>query len=317
MRLEGAKCLVTGAAGFVGANLCRRLLDERAEVHALVKPSTASWRLDELASRIAVHAVDVVDKRAVADLVAQVRPSVVYHLAANGAYHYQRDAEQILLVNVLGSWNLLDACNRVGYELFVSAGSSSEYGPKQQAMRESDPLEPNSIYAVAKSAQSLLCRHVALAESRPIVALRLFSIYGPYEEPGRLIPNLMLSAIRDEPIELASPDIARDFTHVDDVVDLLLRVDRLKELCGEILNVGTGVQTCLRDLVDAMGVAQGRPMRANWGRYPARSWDTQTWVADVSRTRRLLGRAARTSVLDGLRQSLGWFREHQRFYRPS
>jgi nucleoside-diphosphate-sugar epimerase len=154
-------------------------------------------------------------------------------------------SQRILDVNVLGLWNLLDACNEVGYELFVNTGSSSEYGKKQYAMRETDQLAPDSFYAVAKAAQSLLCQHCSNSSDRPIVTFRLFSVYGPYEEPGRLFPNIMRAVIEGHSLNMVTPDTARDFIYVEDVVRAYLMIDKLKQLRGEVLNVGTGVQTSL------------------------------------------------------------------------
>lgn len=308
--------LVTGAAGFVGANLCRRLVERGEEVHVLIKPSSATWRIDDLREDLAVHEADITHAEAVERVVDRSKPTVIYHLATHGAYHYQEDAEQILLINVIGLWNLLRACNRVGYELFVNTGSSSEYGRKQFAMRETDLLDPNSFYAVAKATQSLLCQHMGRRADRQIVTLRLFSVYGSYEEPNRLIPNLMMSAIDNTCLRMVSPRTARDFVFVDDVVDVYLEVDRLRELAGEILNVGTGVQTSLSELLEIMGEVQGRPVNAEWESVPARTWDAMTWVADVSKIRSKLGVVPRTAVRLGLAKSLRWFREHENLYRP-
>ena len=187
--------LVTGGAGFVGANLCRRLVEQGEEVHVFARETTDLWRLEGIRDRLHLHEVDIRDAARVTEAVEDIRPAVIYHLATHGAYHYQRDADTILLVNVFGFWNLVNACDRVGYELFVNAGSSSEYGRKEFAMRETDILEPDSYYAVAKSAQSLLARLCSRMTDRPIVTLRLFSVYGPWEEPTRLIPRLMMAAI--------------------------------------------------------------------------------------------------------------------------
>jgi nucleoside-diphosphate-sugar epimerase len=305
---------VTGAAGFVGANICSRLLQRGEEVHALVKPSTSMWRLQEIADRIVVHLADITDAAAVDRVVKQVRPTIIYHLATHGAYHYQDDAEQILLVNVTGLWNLVRACSEVGFELLVNTGSSSEYGFKQFAMRETDVLEPDSFYAVAKSAQSLLCRHVGRSTRSAIVTLRLFSVYGPYEEPTRLVPHLMVAAIDGQPIDMTAPDTVRDFVHIDDVVDVYLQIDRLGEMAGEILNVGTGVQTSLSELVKILGEVNGAPIDARWGRMQPRTWDSNVWVADVSKLRRALGFVPQTTVAQGLAATLDWFRRHRRAY---
>ena len=307
--------LLTGAAGFVGANLCRRLLDRgETQVHILIRPDTRTWRLDDVLNRLHVHHVDMTDEAGVRALVQKVRPNVIYHLATHGAYHYQDNADKTLRTNVLGLWNLIQACNDVGYDLFVNTGSSSEYGVKQFAMRETDAPDPTSFYAVAKAAQSLLCQHVGRSGDRAIITLRLFSAYGPYEEPTRLIPNLAMSALERRPIDMVSPETVRDFVYVDDVVDAYLEVDKLKQLRGEILNVGTGVQTSLRQLVSRLEAVHGAPIHARWGQMEARTWDTNVWVADVSKLRRAIGSVPSTTVSEGLTRCLPWFHEHRALY---
>src|SRR5207248_1630375 len=242
LRRQGSRrlrILVTGAAGFIGAVLVRRLLDANHEVHALLKSGSKRWRLDGVLPDLRIHEIDLRDEQRVNAAVAETRPEVVYHLAAHGAYPFQSEPDGIIQSNILGTWNLLKACARIDYRAFVNTGSSSEYGFKEQAMRETDLLEPNSYYAVAKCAQSLLCQHVARTEKRAINTLRVFSAYGPWEEPSRLVPTLIRRCIAGEELQLVPPETARDFVFVEDVVDAYLRLDKLEKLSGEVINVGT------------------------------------------------------------------------------
>jgi nucleoside-diphosphate-sugar epimerase len=307
--------LVTGAGGFIGANLCRRLVQDGQTVHAFVKPGSDTWRIDGILGDIRVHEVDICNQDDTRAAVEQVRPQVICHLATHGAYPFQPDARRALLVNVMGLWNLLEACAKVGFELFVNTGSSSEYGRKSAPMRETDLLEPESFYAVAKSAQSLLCRHTAGLHDLPIVTLRLFSVYGPYEEPTRLVPKVMLSLLEGRTLDMVSPETSRDFIHVDDVVDLYLAIERLKPLRGEIINVGTGVQTTLADFVEMAGGLGAGTLAVRWGAMQPRQWDTDVWVADTDKARRLVGFHPKISLPEGLRLTLDWCRENAHLYR--
>jgi nucleoside-diphosphate-sugar epimerase len=305
--------LVTGAAGFVGGRLARTLADHDCETHAVLSPSSNPWRLDG-ASRLIRHTVDLRDAAAVRRLVEAVRPSVIYNLASHGAYPFQSDPLRIVETNVLGLTNLLVACESVDYRLFVHTGSSSEYGRKRAPMQESDELMPESVYGVSKVAQSLLCRQWSLEHQRPIVVFRLFSVYGPLEEPTRLIPRLLSAHLDDVPIALAAPNTSRDFIFVDDVVEALLKVDQLRGVAGSILNLGTGRQTTLQGIVQILESVTGRAVKARWGTMPPRPWDTDTWVADVARLRRDLQWAPAVSVADGLARSLHWLQANRRYY---
>jgi len=308
--------LVTGAGGFVGANLCRRLVHAQGEAHIFVKPTTRLWRLSDIREKLFIHHVDLCDAKAVEERIDAVRPSVIYHLATRGAYPSQNDGDSILLVNVFGLWNLVNACAKHGCELFVNTGSSSEYGRKAFAMRESDNLEPDSYYAVAKAAQSLLARLCSRTIELPLVTLRLFSAYGPYEEPTRLIPRLMMAALFDEPIKMVDPNTARDFVFVDDVVDAYMNIEELAKIPGEILNVGTGVQSSLADVVAVTESVLGRNVKhLVWGDMPPRAWDTDVWVADVSKLRRMTDAYPRTTLREGIGKCLDWFGAHGDLYR--
>ena len=153
----GGPILVTGAGGFVGAAAVHELLARGSEVHALVRPGSQPWRLAQVTRDVRIHSVDLTDAETVRRVIAAVSPSVVLHLAAHGAYETQAEASRILTTNVLGTLHMLDAAVASGVGLFVNTGSSSEYGFKTEPMRETDRLEPNSVYAIGKAAQTHLC----------------------------------------------------------------------------------------------------------------------------------------------------------------
>jgi nucleoside-diphosphate-sugar epimerase len=308
MNLLNEKFFLTGATGFVGACLARKLCEIGCEVHVLVRPGANLWRLDGLSSKIHIHTGDLNDETLVRDLVTAIQPTIIYHLAVHGAYSSQTNADKIILTNVFGTWNLLKACSEVDYKVFVNTGSSSEYGMKPHAMRETDLLEPNSYYAVAKAAQTLVSQYMACADHRPITTLRLFSVYGPHEEPSRLVPTLIQRSFEGKPLEMVSPDTARDFVYVDDVVEAYLQIGQLSLQCGEIFNIGTGIQSTMRDMVRAVQRATGVNAKVQWGGMPARNWDAETWLADATKVRRALKWTAKTSLSDGIAKTVDWYR---------
>ncbi len=298
--------LVTGASGFVGAVAVRALVERGHRVHVLLRDPERVWRLPDVLDRLIVHRGDLRDAHVVRACLAAARPEVVLHLATRGAYESQTDADAILSTNILGTQNLLDAATEVGTDLFVQTGSSSEYGFQSRPMRETDRLEPNSVYAVAKAAQTHLGQFVSRRGTMPVVCLRLFSVYGPWEEPTRLIPTLIRQARAGLPLSLTTPETARDFVYVDDVVDALLDFSRLRGLGGEVINLGSGRETKLREVVaEVLRLLPGRSELC-WGAFPARVWDTVHWSADVSKAERLLGWKPRHSLADGLAKMAAW-----------
>src|SRR5262249_5612399 len=136
----------------------------------------------------------------------------------------QTGIDRMMATNFMGCVNLLDACAEIGVESFVQTGSSSEYGYKDHPPAEDEALEPNSHYAVTKAAATHYCQFTARQHNLHAVTTRLYSIYGPWEEPTRLIPTLIIRGLKGNLPPLVSPRTARDFVYVDDAVEALLQV---------------------------------------------------------------------------------------------
>ena len=205
------RVLVTGASGFVGANLARRLLADGHDVHLVLRPSHQPWRVEELRDSVTVHSVDIDDREGLELAFAAARPEWIFHLAAHGAYPQQRDFDRMIVTNVHGTGHLLATAEQAGFDAFVHAGTSSEYGYKDHAPSEHELVEPNSPYAVSKAAATQFCRMTGQRTGLPIRTLRLYSAYGPYEEPTRLIPTLIVEGLQGRLPPLVNPDVARDY----------------------------------------------------------------------------------------------------------
>ncbi|HEV2027855.1 MAG TPA: NAD(P)-dependent oxidoreductase [Candidatus Dormibacteraeota bacterium] len=304
------RVLVTGASGFVGANLVRRLLREGHEVNLILRPESAGWRLTELES-VAKHIVNLADAEGVMRSVEVVRPDWIFHLAAHGAYSSQTDLHEMIQTNVVGTVNLVQACLRTGFEAFVNTGSSSEYGFKDHPPAESDLLEPNSHYAVTKASATLYCRLTAQTHNVQLRTLRLYSVYGPWEEPTRLVPSLISYALKGRLPPLADPDVARDYVYVDDACDAyLLAATQAGAEPSAVLNIGTGIQSNLAQMVEVACALLEVREPAVWGSMANRRWDTNTWVADNKKAVAELGWTPQTSLVEGLAKTISWFRDH-------
>lgn len=308
---EERRWLVTGAGGFVGACLARRLVKEGAEVHVLTRPSSSNrWRITDLLPFVREHPVSVLDEPGVRAVFRAVRPHVVANCATVGGYPFQQDAGEIVRVNVLGTLNVLRAALDTGFDCFIQMGSSSEYGHKDAPMRETDSLEPVGAYAAAKGGATLLCQGLARACEVNVAVIRLFSVYGPYEEPTRLIPSMIRSCLEGRDPEVTRGEQVRDFVFTDDVVDLCMAVSRSPRVAGEILNAGTGVQHSVRHVVERIVALSGAVVRPRWGALPTRAFETTRWVADPSKSARLLGWRPATSLDEGLARTIAWQRAH-------
>ena len=313
------RVLIMGGTGFVGANLTRCLVADGHEVHLLVRSGHDPWRLEGVRADLRFHRVELTDAEGLGRAVERIGPEWIFHLAVNGAYSWQNDVRQIVETNVLGTINLVEACRGRGFEAFVNTGSSSEYGFKRHAPAEEEWLEPNSHYAVTKAAATMYCRFAAQRHGARIPTLRLYSVYGPYEEPGRLIPTLITHGLDGRLPPLADPEVARDYVHVEDVIDAyLLAATRPGAEPGAVYNVGTGVQTSLREAVGVARRVLGLSAEPRWASMPNRVWDTNTWVADNRRIEGALGWRPRHDFESGFRATVEFFRENpplHDFYR--
>ncbi|MDQ6797959.1 MAG: NAD-dependent epimerase/dehydratase family protein [Actinomycetota bacterium] len=309
------RALVTGAGGFIGANLVRRLVADGHQVTGVVRPGGDHWRTADIVDVADIVEVDLCDEQSVDHLVGRTRPDWTFHLAAHGAYSWQADAGRIVATNVVATVVLADACAAAGCDAFVHAGSSSEYGFKDHAPREDEALEPNSRYAVAKASATLFCRYVAEREAFPAVTLRLYSVFGPFEDPRRLVPALVVHGLRKELPPLVSPDTARDLVWVGDVVDaFVLAAATARTNAGAVYNVGTGEQTTVADLVEVARRALDIEAPPVWGTMPARVWDTTTWVADTTAIEAQLGWRPSTSLVEGFRRTVEWLSGNPRLW---
>lgn len=300
------RALVTGAGGFVGANLVRHLCQRGDEPVAIIRPGSNSWRLADAAPEARVEMVDVSRPRDVARVVADVAPDAIFNLAACGAYSWQNDLDEMLAVNVRATEALLEGARRVDARV-IQAGSSSEYGFWDRAPAEGDLIRPNSHYAVTKAAATHLCQLAAARYGQYAVTLRLYSVYGPWEEPGRLMPTLIDRALAGTYPPLVSQETARDFVWIEDVCDAFARAATIDlEERGAVLNVASGTQTTLGALANTVQALFDIESAPVWDSMPARSWDTAVWVGDSSTAADLLGWRAATSLEDGLSALAAW-----------
>jgi nucleoside-diphosphate-sugar epimerase len=308
------RTLVTGATGFVGACLARRLLAIGHEVHIFARQNSDRWRIADIAPDLVAHDLDLRDSQAVERAVTAVRPEKVFHLATYGGFTFQKDLDAIYSVNLQGTVNLVRACEKAGFDSFIHTGSSSEYGMKGGPMKETDLLEPLGDYAVSKAAATLFCRSEALQKGLPIATLRIFSPYGPWDDPQRLIPYAISSLLKGVAPQLSSRTSVRDYIYIDDVIDAYLAVMRTDIIPGGIYNVGSGRQADIGAVVDRISGIIGNGIKAAWGAEAPRRAEPAVWVADAGMMKAAFGWQATTGLEEGLRQTVGWMRDHLACY---
>lgn len=312
--MKAKRIIITGATGFVGANLAHRLCRDGHEVHILVREKYTPWRIESIRSEIRLHVTDFSQAERLSALVREIQPHWIFHLAAYGGYSDQTDLHKMIQTNFISTVNLVESCLKTGCESFVHIGSSSEYGVKDHAPSEKEYLVPNSHYAVTKASATLFCTYVAQYHRLPLITLRLYSVYGPWEEPTRLIPTLIRCGLQGELPPLVNPEIARDFVFTEDVIHAcLLGADMAVQKPGAVYNIGTGVQTSIREVVATARNAMNIKAEPTWGSMPDRKWDTSVWLADNQTAREVLGWYPFYDFGTGFTETVKWFIESDHF----
>ena len=301
---------MTGASGFVGANLVTHLIEGGHAVVAVVRPGGDRWRLAGCAGDVVVVECELEDAEGVERMALDQRPDVIFHLAASGAYSWQQNLDTMLAVNLRCTQALLNATVKLDAKL-ISAGSSSEYGYKDHPPSEDEIARPNSHYAVTKLGATHLCQLAADKHGVHAVTLRLYSVYGPWEEPGRLVPTLVRAARAGGWPPLVDPKTARDFVWVDDVCRAFTQAATESPAePGAVFNIASGAQTTLGELVATAADVFSVSAEPVWGGMQPRPWDTSVWVGDPSRAQSQLSWDANTSLTSGLVATGAWFDEH-------
>jgi len=243
--------LVIGASGFIGANILRTMLRERDDVVGTIF-SGQSWRLEGIPS-YNVSFMNLQDPVSVHSLLGRYSPKTIFDCSSFGAYSFEQEFSRIHATNYISFINIMEILASYEIHAYIHAGSSSEYGTNSAGPSEDGPLVPNSHYAVSKAGVASAIAYYGKTRGLPVVNLRLYSIYGPYEDSSRLIPVLCENILRRSLPPFANPNISRDFVHAGDAVDAFfsaaLRMN--PRMFGESYNIGTGVETSLGGLARA------------------------------------------------------------------
>ncbi len=311
-KLTKRKILITGGAGFIGANFVYKFLALGYSVIIFEKEGIDLWRLEKLKKKIEIHFTDLTKYDAVEKLVKKIKPQIVLHFATYGAYQRtQQDTDLTINTNLKGTINLVNACQKVGVECFINTGSNSEYGIKTKTMKETDLPEPDNLYAITKLATTAYCQMMARKFDFPVAIVRPFAVYGPFEEKERLIPSIMVSLIKNKDIKLSSPNSVRDFIFIDDLIDGYLSIIKnIKKVKGEVFNLGSGRQFSIRQVVTMAKKITRSNSVPHYGQIKKAQTESTIWLADISKAKKMLGWKPKYNLEKGLKKDIAWFKEN-------
>ena len=328
--------LVTGAAGFIGFHIARRLL---ADGHAVVgvddlndyyDPQLKRDRLAEFDDEpgFTFEKLDLADREATADLFAEGDFDRVAHLAAQAGVRYSLENPHAYIdSNLVGFTNVLEGCRHAGVEHLVFASSSSVYGANDKIPYSTgDNVDhPISLYAATKKSGELLAHSYAHLYDLPVTGLRFFTVYGPWGRPDMAYFLFADAITRGEPIKVfGNGEMQRDFTYVDDVVEGVARVlDRAptgskaaqngqaasspatSHAPYRVYNIGNGAPVGLMDFIEVLEEALGREAEKEF--LPMQPGDVRTTWADTEALARDTGYAPSTPLDEGIERFMDWY----------
>src|SRR5207253_3115289 len=265
-------------------------------------------RLAELRDRITLHEANIVDRGAMEALVAEVQPERVFHLAAytHVGKSWQR-VDECIQSNVQGTVNLLQALERSPYKRFVYMGSSEIYGDIDVPFREDAQVNPVSPYSVAKYAGEMYCRIFAQGHDWPIVMVRPFNAYGPAQSPDRVIPEIIVRALRGQELKMTQGRQTREFNYVEDLVSGLVLLGTADGIDGELFNLGCGEEVSMRDLALTIHGLMGTAVPPQFGALPDRPTEIWRMYSDSTKVRERLGWKPAHTLEQGLQKTIAWY----------
>ena len=322
--------LVTGAAGFIGANLCMELLRREEGVHIIgidnmndyYDVSIKKWRLAEIENLAALHSGstwtfvqgNIADKTLIDTIFAEHKPNIVVNLAAQAGVRYSIDHPRSYVENnVVGFFNILECC-RYHCNTLVYASSSSVYGGNTKApFCEDDKVDnPKSLYAATKKSNELMAHVYSSLYGIHTTGLRYFTVYGPWGRPD-MSPVLFANAITEgRPIRLFNGgDMIRDFTYIDDIIrGTLLAIDHAPQgsVPATVYNIGCSHPVKLMDFVDALEKALDQ--KAKFEMLPMQPGDVYMTSADTSKISRELGYNPTVNIAEGTQRFAAWYHKY-------
>jgi NAD dependent epimerase/dehydratase len=320
-RWQGVKVLVTGATGFIGGALVEQLVHAGAQVRAFVRYSSLNPRERlgflpaEVADQVEIALGDVADPDSVRDAVRGV--DTIFHLAALIAIPYSYAAPRSYLrTNVEGTLNVLLAGRES--RRIVHLSTSETYGTAQYTpMDERHPISPQSPYAASKAGADMLALSFHRSFEVPVATARPFNTYGPRQTARAVIPTIIHQALDGTTVRLGATSPTRDFTYVADTADGLMRLAGADEAIGDAVNIGTGREISIAEVVELVGELLGKDLTIE--EVPERlrpgASEVERLLCGNEKARRLLGWEPRVSLREGLGRTVRWIEQH-RVARP-
>ena len=305
MHSKSTRVLVTGASGFLGRNLIHFLQANGIDNCAVFRPESNLWRYRNFETSSV--SAELNDSHFWEDYFLRNRITHIVHLATYGSYPDQTDTQKTIATNLFSSLSFTQiAMQSKNLVTFISAGSGSEYDPLKGVSSENDIGKSANIYGATKTAYGLVASRMAEDYGKNFAHLRLFTMYGPWEQPTRIIPRLLVHASNGTLPPLSDAKNARDYVYVNDVLTLFLKMITKNDSFNTTVNVGSGISTTLGSLVKDVKEIYNLSVNPQWGVFPSRTFDQKEWTCTVNLAEEIFGWHALTSIKQGLLHYSEW-----------
>jgi UDP-glucose 4-epimerase len=306
---ETERILVTGGCGFIGSNLVR-FLRERTSWKLRVVDDLRTGRAEYVPESLAeVHIGNVAD-RSVLEPALDGMDAVVHLASQTGVLPSVEDPSADFEGNTMATFRVLDSCRRLGVPRVVFASSGAAVGEVPPPIHEEVVPKPLSPYGASKLAGEAYCQAFAGSFGMQTVALRFSNVYGPFSSHKKnAVPAFIKRCLAGEPMVIYGDGThTRDFIHVDDLCDAILRAATTEGIGGEVFQVATGVETSIADLAVLVKDVVGSGSETRFE--PARAGEVHRSWADISKVRRMMGFDPVIGLREGVSRTADWYREH-------
>lgn len=307
----GLRVLVTGASGFLGSHATEKLVSQGAHVHAFIRDSSTTERLENVKDRIAIHRGDVTGYASLRQCFQSSRPAIVFHLAGDASARRSEggwDAvERSIGVNLLGTMNILKAASEIDcVKSIVRVGGLEEYGRSATPFREENRERPVSAYSAAQVSATHFCQ--ALQPDLPfqVVTIRPALIYGPRQALRFFVPQLIESCLSRNDFDMTDGTQSRDLVYVDDVIEGLMLAGIAGDLRAAVINLATGEEHAVAEIANQIVRLTGATIEVRRGTRPTSHSDLRHLVGSTDHAAQALGWRARTSFSEGLARTVRW-----------
>lgn len=326
-------CLITGVAGFIGSFLAKRLLSENYQIIGIdslndyYDVNLKIARLDQLIcfDNFLFLKEDISDKNSILQIFQKYKPNKVVNLAAQAGVRYSTEnPDAYIKNNIIGFYNVLEACRYHPVEHLVYASSSSVYGSNVKVpFEESDFVDhPVSLYAATKKSNELMAYTYSHLYKIPSTGLRFFTVYGPMGRPDMAYFSFTNKYFKGEPIKIYNNgdfehDLYRDFTYIDDIIEGIVRVLENAPIASEstaahrVLNIGNNcpekLMTFIKTLEEALSNALGRKVIFDKVYEPLKPGDIPMTYASTDLLQEIVGFVPKTSIQEGLQKFADWY----------